>query len=1220
VCSLRAAIEEANAATDFDVIQFLTPSVFSVNQTIVMTGVEYSIYAGVSIQGPTTATVTIDAGNINRHFFIAGNPDVVVLIDHLVLLDGNGTGGDGGSVRNITRLTLSNLTINSSQACSGGGLLNDTTGRTILTNVVISGSSGFCAGGGIYNLGELTADNLSLINNDTATDGGGLYNCECATATLMNSLVSGNTAVDWGGGIFNDGELILDNTDVVDNSAGLDGGGIADGVGFGVAAQAANRPSSPTLCVGTCGPTLDVINGSLVANNVAGDTVTEAWGGGIFHPFGSLVINSSAVTSNTVYGLGGGIANGQFLGFELSAPTGPGIDPASAVIQNGSLIAANRALSLTDFCDPCQPGVGGGIYNAGMATVDGSTVAGNGANLAGGIYNESADPCFIQCTFAPTGAVLFFEPLLLVINQSLVAGNLASTADLGDINSFEFLAGTGGGIFNAGHAEVVSSTVSENGATLLGAGLFNGIPTFFASRAANAPSGPGFLFLFQPTLLARGSLISENSVVITEEFPEAGWGGGLYNLLGHVVLDDSDVLSNTANLGGGAANGFPYFIANQVNMPNGLTELDFYLLARLEALNGTQIAHNASNPFQDTALSFSGGGGLFNLGAVVVRDSAVVSNTAYETPDFIAPGLGGGILNHGLLTLNGAQVGGNAADYVGGGIANIPFNFIAPLAAESAGPMAPSGFVPFIEPPEGLSLEASLVTQNGTTISDNAANPNNLDNGGGAGGGLFNALEALLEDTTVGGNTAASVGGGIMHVFACFSAGAELLAPTCLNAAEGLSNFEALTINDSSIEDNQAGRSLAGDNPDFGRGGGLYVDTFDVVTVNDSEFNGNSATAGGGGVYVNLGKVFLHSTDLVGNNADRDGDLIGDGGGTYSNGGELYIDPTNIVGNLAANGAGGIFVNGYTLITQTTFATNTATISGGGIVVSGTALVEAANATFSGNSAAVSGGGIHMENDQATLTMANVTIFNNESLVGAGLAIFNNGALHIFNTIIFGNGAVTADCQFVGLPTGTNGSNMGDATCDALIAGWTVDDPELGPLQDNGGANDILTHALAAGSPAIGTADYSICIDTLVEGVDERGANRTLNFTCDIGAFEREALTSIELLYFTGKPVGDDSARLRWETTVEIDTAGYNLYRASAPGGPYVQINGLLIAAVGASEYEYLDVPGAGTWYYKLEDVDTQGAKVTHGPVEVTVGSGTSSSFRIYMPIVGQRH
>jgi hypothetical protein len=99
--------------------------------------------------------------------------------------------------------------------------------------------------------------------------------------------------------------------------------------------------------------------------------------------------------------------------------------------------------------------------------------------------------------------------------------------------------------------------------------------------------------------------------------------------------------------------------------------------------------------------------------------------------------------------------------------------------------------------------------------------------------------------------------------------------------------------------------------------------------------------------------------------------------------------------------------------------------------------------------------------------------------------------------------------------------------------------------------------------------------------------------------------TAITLVSFTARPrVG--AVKLVWETGTEVDNAGFNLYRAPAPGGPYIKVNAALIAAKGdpvaGASYSFLDqrLP-PGTYYYKLEDVDFNGVTTLHGPVSATV-------------------
>jgi hypothetical protein len=87
---------------------------------------------------------------------------------------------------------------------------------------------------------------------------------------------------------------------------------------------------------------------------------------------------------------------------------------------------------------------------------------------------------------------------------------------------------------------------------------------------------------------------------------------------------------------------------------------------------------------------------------------------------------------------------------------------------------------------------------------------------------------------------------------------------------------------------------------------------------------------------------------------------------------------------------------------------------------------------------------------------------------------------------------------------------------------------------------------------------------------------------------------------------GSSSVTLVWSTASEIDTAGYNLYRAEAENGNFIKINNSLIPAQGTStqgaNYEFIDtnVQNRKTYYYKLEDIDLNGVSTFHGPASAT--------------------
>jgi hypothetical protein len=97
----------------------------------------------------------------------------------------------------------------------------------------------------------------------------------------------------------------------------------------------------------------------------------------------------------------------------------------------------------------------------------------------------------------------------------------------------------------------------------------------------------------------------------------------------------------------------------------------------------------------------------------------------------------------------------------------------------------------------------------------------------------------------------------------------------------------------------------------------------------------------------------------------------------------------------------------------------------------------------------------------------------------------------------------------------------------------------------------------------------------------------------------------VDTLSFTAEAHGG-AVTLTWETGVEIDSGGFNLYRAASPYGPLVQVNEQVIDLQpllgGRASYTVLDKPGPGTTYYWLEKVESDGARSLHGPVGVRGG------------------
>jgi hypothetical protein len=116
------------------------------------------------------------------------------------------------------------------------------------------------------------------------------------------------------------------------------------------------------------------------------------------------------------------------------------------------------------------------------------------------------------------------------------------------------------------------------------------------------------------------------------------------------------------------------------------------------------------------------------------------------------------------------------------------------------------------------------------------------------------------------------------------------------------------------------------------------------------------------------------------------------------------------------------------------------------------------------------------------------------------------------------------------------------------------------------------------------------------------------NNTYGWGRIDLPSPTAVELARFEGW-AERGAIHVEWETVSEAGSAGFNLYRASAPDGPYTKVNAELIPSqapgqAGGAVYVWTDddVRPARTYYYRLEDVDIYGCATLHGPIDVKSG------------------
>jgi len=84
---------------------------------------------------------------------------------------------------------------------------------------------------------------------------------------------------------------------------------------------------------------------------------------------------------------------------------------------------------------------------------------------------------------------------------------------------------------------------------------------------------------------------------------------------------------------------------------------------------------------------------------------------------------------------------------------------------------------------------------------------------------------------------------------------------------------------------------------------------------------------------------------------------------------------------------------------------------------------------------------------------------------------------------------------------------------------------------------------------------------------------------------------------------------LRWSTLSEVNNYGFEVQRGTVSGGDFVAVSGAVIPGHGTTtvprDYSYTDRSAqAGTWYYRLKQIDLDGAVHYSDPAKVDVQPG----------------
>lgn len=352
-CSLRAAIQEANASAGADLIQLPAGSyilsVAGADEDAAASG-DLDINSELTLQGAGAGSTAIDGLGTDRVFHI--HPGAQATLRAITIRNGRPPNNSvGGGVDNRGTLTLSDCNIERNVAAGfGGGIYNamgmSSTAAVVLPTLVlerctVSNNVTQGNGGGIANI-----DGVMLVRDSSIRDnaggrfpgvvmGGGIYNFGFnARLTVERSTISGHSVYTDGGGIYHGmGTLELTNVTLSGNSARRNGGGLFNG----------NTATGNGVVV----PVVRLVNVTLSNNGAeAADSSTPSTGrggGGIYNrPGARLSLVNSIIASNLAghdcYNDTGGMI--QSLGHNLDGDGSCGLTATSDIAGGTADLAA----------------------------------------------------------------------------------------------------------------------------------------------------------------------------------------------------------------------------------------------------------------------------------------------------------------------------------------------------------------------------------------------------------------------------------------------------------------------------------------------------------------------------------------------------------------------------------------------------------------------------------------------------------------------------------------------------------------------------------------------------------------------------------------------------------------------------------------------------------------------------------------------------------------
>lgn len=239
----------------------------------------------------------------------------VYITEHHGTEDGN----SALTVENGGTAIIDGATItNNKSETSGGGIYN--AGTLTINSGTIAGNESYMYAGGIANKGDFKLNGGNVLNNTTLYMGGGVANWEdfeMNGGAISNNSCTYNSMSSYqdygtGGGVWNSGNMIINNGEISANLSHVYGGGIFN------SAISSNADPDPIQNTITHEQGVVSIHGGVITDNESkqenesGFSIIESGIGGGMANFGAIYMDDGIISNNYASNYGGGLYNHKY--------------------------------------------------------------------------------------------------------------------------------------------------------------------------------------------------------------------------------------------------------------------------------------------------------------------------------------------------------------------------------------------------------------------------------------------------------------------------------------------------------------------------------------------------------------------------------------------------------------------------------------------------------------------------------------------------------------------------------------------------------------------------------------------------------------------------------------------------------------------------------------------------------------------------------------------